>query len=140
MNGSTCRAYPPKFLWDYWGNRAINKQPELDWRNPQTRALGANIIFSLLMLITTSVVAEYWRRHRTGPFQFGLRSLLGATTLVAVIVALLDNSLMHWAVLLAPFIAAGIVSLPAAVGLALDCSMRRSDRRLSRLRSRFVSS
>ncbi len=115
------------------------KQPQPYWNDPRALALAANITLGLFMLLATAIVTEYWRRHGTGPFQYSLRSMLVATAVVAVVVSMLENRVMHWSVLLTPMIAVGIVSLPAVVGLVLDCFVRRSDRRLSELRSRFES-
>ena len=112
------------------------KRPAMDWRNLQSWAIVGNVAIGILMLAATTIATEYWRRHRTGPFQFSLRSLFLATTVVAVIVAMIDNNVMHVSALLYFPIAFGLLSVPAVVGLLLRQFARRSDRRLSRLRSR----
>jgi len=111
----------------------------MDWRSLQSWAIAGNVALGILMLAATAVLAEYWRRGRTGPFQFSLRTLLSATALVAVVLALLENKFLHMSALLYPPLAVGLVSLPAVFGLAMQHYMRRSDRRLSELRSRYSS-
>ena len=108
--------------------------PERQLSDPQTLCLLADIFLGILMLIGTAIVTEYWRRYRKGPFQFGLRSMVIVTTLAGIIVALIDNNLTDWSIILSPPLALGIISLPATVGLALDASIRQSDRRLSAMR------
>ena len=89
------------------------------------------------MLVSIVCVSEYWRRHRRGPFQFGLRTLLLVTAVFAVFIAMIENRVLDWWSLLNLPIALGLASLPTAVGLALERVVRRSDQRLSRLRSRY---
>ncbi|MCA9125211.1 MAG: hypothetical protein H6822_00090 [Planctomycetaceae bacterium] len=113
------------------------KRPAMDWRNLQSWAIVGDVALGILMLVTTTIITEYWRRHRTGPFQFGLRTLLIATAIVAVIVAFIDNNFMHISALLYPPLAFGLLSSPAVIGLLLQHCARRSDRRLSELRSRY---
>jgi hypothetical protein len=118
---------------------ATIKRPAMDVRNPQSWAIVGNVTLGLLMLASTAIVAEYWRRHRTGPFQFSLRSMLIATALVAAILALIDENVMPVSALLYLPLAVGLVSLPAVGGLVLQYYVRRSDQRLSELRSRYTA-
>lgn len=130
-------AFVPAPFGHHRSTNPVAYSPQLAWNNPHSLSLAANAILGLLMLIATAIVTDYGRRLRTGPFQFGMRTILVTTALVAMIVALLDNGLAHWSALLAPLIAYCLVALPATGGLVLERCMRRSDRRLSGLRSRF---
>lgn len=112
------------------------KRATFDIQNQQFRAACGDIALSLFMVSSTVCVCEYWRRHRRGPFQFGLRTLLIVTAIVACLIALIDHRVIDWWSLLYLPLAFGLVSVPAVVGLALEFSLRRSDQRLSQLRSR----
>ncbi len=114
--------------------------PAMHWSNAQAWALVGNAVLGLLTLTTTAILTEYYRHYRTGPFQFSLRSLFIATAVVAMVMALIDNGIMRLSALLYPPLALALLSLPAVVGLILQQYIRRSDRRVSSLRSHFNAS
>lgn len=114
----------------------INK-PAMEWTNAQSWALVGDVVLGMLMMTTTAILVEYWRRHRAGPNQFSLRALFVAAAPVALVMALIDNEITHVSAFLYPPLALASLSLPAVVGLMLQHHIRNSDRRLSGLRSRF---
>ena len=127
---------PAGFHYDH-PVQPVTYLPQLDWNNPQFWALAANAVFGLSMLMATGFVIEYWRRLRTAPLQFHIRTIFVLTFAVAVSVALFENDLVHWSILLLPFLAFAIVGVPAAAGIGLNHYLRRFEQRLSRLRMRY---
>ena len=111
-----------------------------DRRNPRTWAALGNVLLAVVVTASTVVVCASWQRRRQGKLQFGLRLMMIVTAFVAVVVAMIDRRVLSWWSLLSLPIAAGIVSLPAVVGLGLERLVLRSDRHSRELRSRYKRS
>ncbi|MEQ8789974.1 MAG: hypothetical protein RIC55_27005 [Pirellulaceae bacterium] len=128
------------------GTSPVTRRVQTSGRGPRwshedayTAALFIDVLLGILMVVCTAIFIHCWLHHRKGPLQFRLRSFFLLTAVAALVVLLIDRSVLSIHALLYPFLALGIVSIAFAAGLVFDRVAHRSDRRMAELRERIKS-
>jgi hypothetical protein len=107
--------------------------PTGSWNDLRTLAIAGDLAVALLIIVATAIVMRFWQSSRTRAIQFGIRTLLMVTALVAIALAMIEGRILSWIFFLYLPIGLGIACLPTAVGIVLYQRSRRLKGRTARV-------